>query len=39
MESDIGKEVLVTHNLTKLSTKIASVSKRFNDLEEGIIEV
>ncbi|XP_008205144.1 uncharacterized protein LOC103315909 [Nasonia vitripennis] len=39
MESDIGKEVYVTHNLTKLSTKIASVSRRFAELEEGIIEL
>lgn len=39
MEADIGKEVYVTHNLTKLSTKIGHVTKRFNELEEGIIEV
>jgi hypothetical protein len=39
MESDIGKELYVTHNLTTISGKIASVSKRFNNLEEGIIEV
>ncbi|XP_011500662.1 PREDICTED: uncharacterized protein LOC105364444 [Ceratosolen solmsi marchali] len=38
MQSDIGKEIYVTHNLTILITKINATSKRFNDLEEEIIE-
>ncbi|XP_014227682.1 uncharacterized protein LOC106652986 [Trichogramma pretiosum] len=39
MEADIGREVYVTHNLTKLSTKTAALLRRFSELEENIIEL
>lgn len=39
MEQDIGEEVYVTHNLTKLSLQIGNLSKKFGNLEEAIIEV
>ncbi|XP_014208626.1 uncharacterized protein LOC106639497 [Copidosoma floridanum] len=39
MQSDVEREVYLTHNLTKLEPKIASASKRFAELEEGIIEL
>ncbi|KAJ8675330.1 hypothetical protein QAD02_011116 [Eretmocerus hayati] len=39
IESDIGREVHVTDNLTRLSTKIQTVSERFKELEDGIIEL
>ncbi|XP_058794580.1 uncharacterized protein LOC131666178 [Phymastichus coffea] len=39
IEADIGKEVYVTHNLTKLSSSISETSKRFHELEEEVIEL
>ena len=39
MEEDISKELYVTHNLTRLSSQIGNLSKRFVTLEEAVIEV
>ena len=39
IEGDIGKELYVTHNLTKISSKIALILRRFQALEEGVVEV
>ncbi|XP_043271120.1 uncharacterized protein [Venturia canescens] len=39
IEGDIGKELYVTHNLTKISSKMAMILRRFNALEEGVIEL
>lgn len=39
IEGDIGKELYLTHNLTKISSKMGMILRRFNALEEGVIEV
>ncbi|KAI4502938.1 hypothetical protein M0802_001982 [Mischocyttarus mexicanus] len=35
---DVNKELCITDRLTKLSSKMAALSQRFNALEEGVIE-
>ncbi|XP_012268508.2 uncharacterized protein LOC105693269 [Athalia rosae] len=39
IEGDIDKELQITHRLTKLSSQLVDVNKRFTKLEEEVIEM
>ncbi|XP_043504058.1 uncharacterized protein LOC122525378 isoform X1 [Polistes fuscatus] len=38
IKEDVNKELCITDRLTKLSSKIAALSQRFNAVEESVIE-
>ncbi|XP_014602949.1 PREDICTED: uncharacterized protein LOC106786267 isoform X2 [Polistes canadensis] len=38
IKEDVNKELCITDRLTKLSSKIAALSSRFNAVEENVIE-
>lgn len=38
IKDDVTKELNITDRLTKLSSKMAALSQRFNAVEEGVIE-
>ncbi|KAI4486599.1 hypothetical protein M0804_005969 [Polistes exclamans] len=39
IKEDVNKELCITDRLTKLSSKIAALSSRFNAVEENVIEL
>ncbi|XP_043677424.1 uncharacterized protein LOC122633525 isoform X1 [Vespula pensylvanica] len=38
IKEDVSKELCITDRLTKLSSRMAALSQRFNIVEEGVIE-